>query len=498
MAIRKQSWAQRNMGKVLLAGSIVIVVIYSVAVVAGQGDSKGAVTDVAKISAALNKRISDRSQDETPALPDVEKAVGGWKLEIPARDDLPMWTFNREPKIKVTVKKPVDTRPDLFGPVDLTVSVSEDFKVEIKWSADTRTTAPIEGYDVFRWKKGEEKPTKPVTERLIKGTVFVDEDYDAITPMGSLVYAVRAHTKQDVKQGVKIAESAPLEVTIPDDRAVAYYGGGTVQMAVLHVKRFCKGDWAEEKFTVYLGDPVGNEKLVTLPEEMTVVEETTEEHKRGSKGELLYDEDGNPIMVKKVTKMDVMREFVVLVDGKGEPEKIWKTKKPDTGPPPPPPADAPYFRHYMHDLRTRQDKAPGPLKKILRMRVKYLSRAEKKLIDTPGNVDENLLSEEGKLLYELRWEWLKAKDKEAQFPRNKAFKKKAEELTWRIKDLERFLSPKGWDREKEEWERDREEAQGHKDFKFPPALWPMTDRPEKAQNTKGGKPPGKKPAKKKD
>ncbi|MHC4597455.1 MAG: hypothetical protein ACYS47_00470 [Planctomycetota bacterium] len=519
MAIQKQTWIQANLGKVLLAGSIVIVLIYALSVVAGQGDSKSAVDEVAKVSATLGKRIEETTK-RPPKIepPPLETIVGDWDLKIPARDDLPMWLFNRPPEIQAIEVQPVDKRPDLFGPVDLAAEVSKDFTVELKWKADARTTAKVEGYDVLRWVKGGKKPEKPIEDRLIKSTMILDDDYGCLMPLTTVIYMVRVHTKEDVKQGAKLVESAPLEVTIPDDRTVLYHGRGTVEMAVLNVRRFCYGDWKEEEFPVYLGSPIGGEKVVSIDggakkvkvnfdtgkllgeigEEETVEEIVTWVPKRDEKGRPEYDEDGKEKKEKKVRKVKVIKPFVLLVDDKGNGEKIYKTK-PEVRKLEGPSPSAPYIDHRIFKLEERRATAKNVIRKILGRRVVHLKRARKRLIGTPEEVDDNLLNEKDGLLYELRWEWLKAKDQEARFPKNRKKKEIAEELTWRVKDLEHFLSPKGWDKEEKEWERDREEASDHKDFEDrPPAIWAMAERPKApipnlmGGTEKGPKKPGKK------
>jgi hypothetical protein len=518
MAIRKQTWIQRNLGKLLFGGAVAVTVIYALAVVAGQGDSKGAVNEVSSVSKALKKRIDDKSKKATPPLPKASEVVASWKTPIPAREDLPLWLFNREPEIKVIVEEPVDTRPDLFAPIELSASVTGDFQVELNWKADARTTAPIEGYDVLRWKKGEAKPEKPLADRLITGTAFTDADHAAILPLTSMMYAVRVHTKADVKQVVEVLESAPFEVAVPDDRTVLFHGGGSILMAVLYVKRFCRGEWREERFSVNLGEPVGAEKLVTLDdgpnrikvdfgtgkllveigEEKTKEQVISEVPKRDEKGRQEYDEDGNPIMEKEVREIEVIKEFVVLSDEKGAGQKIWETKKVA-------PVEVefvldefdPHIEHVLKQLGDRlKSTKDSRLKKNLRERIKILRKNKKKLMGEAQKVDDNLLNDKDGLLYKLRWEWLEKKDMVAKFPKVRAHKDNADIMGAQIKDLETFLSPEGWDKEKDEWDYDRGEFQNKVKFEGrPPALWVMPERPKTPRNHKP-RPKGK-PRKKK-
>jgi hypothetical protein len=137
----------------------------------------------------------------------------------------------------------------------------------------------------------------------------------------------------------------------------------------------------------------------------------------------------------------------------------------------------------LYDLDQRKGKAPsGYIKNLLSKRIKNLRRFRRKLAGKPEDVDANLLKEKTGILYRLRWEWLEAKDNEAKSPGKAKFKEKAVELTWYLKDLESFLSPEGWKKEKEEWELDYESFRNKSKKQFggrEHARWAMAPPPEK-------------------
>ena len=97
--------------------------------------------------------------------------------------------------------------------------VVPDFRVELSWQADPRNTATVKGYKVFRWDEGADFPAKPLSEDLVEGTSFVDENPEQLLPLKKYSYSVRAVTEEEVKTpGGKEPGSAPVNVSMPDDR----------------------------------------------------------------------------------------------------------------------------------------------------------------------------------------------------------------------------------------------------------------------------------------
>jgi|GEM_PF-3344791 len=512
MALKKRSWIERNVAKLLFAGSIAVAVGFALLAVAAQAPSKAAVDDVKTVSAALKKRIEAKGKGDVPALPAVEEVVAGWREAHAPRADLPAWIFYREPRIVKTIIKPEDKRKELYPPVDLKAEARPDFTVSLAWKPNPKTTAEVKGYRIFRWKKGREKPDEPVSQRLTKTASFVDDDYASLAPLETYLYAVEVLTEVEVKSpGGQAVSSEPVEVSLPDDREVLFHGeGASVVMAVLYVKRFHRGDWAKERFSVKLGDAVGDKAMTEvngekvrldfstgrllggIDEEMKVEKEVERVPKRDEKGRPTYGEDGKPEFEEKVRERKVLKRYVILVDDQGEPEKIYETEKPKKkiGTGGPPPQTAPYFDRYLWELQDRLEKAKQQkvdfrLRRMLYERIKYLQRHRKDLVAPPGTVDENLLSEDGGLLYELRWKWLEAKDRALRFPNNDAHQREAERLGNIVKDLETFLTPSGWDREEKEWERDYSEFPRKHEGRDPARWTQMPPRPEKPNNTEG-------------
>ncbi|MHC5039453.1 MAG: hypothetical protein ACYTHM_19280, partial [Planctomycetota bacterium] len=418
------------------------------------------------------------------------------------------------PEIEVTVVKPPDTRKDLFGPVEVAFKVLPDFRVELTWKPDPRTSAKVKGYEVFRWKDGEKQPEKPVSGGLLSEPEFTDDDFNHLIPRTTVHYAVRAHTEEDVKQDAKTADSAPVKVALPDDRTVLYFGEKQgLEMAVLYVKRFYKGEWVGDRFTVNLGEPVGRESTIELElggekaridfstgkllveiNEKEITEKIVEVIPKLDKtGAPVTGPDGKPVMVKKVRQQKVRKGFVVLVDDGGKDQKIFQTKKvvePKERKAPAP--DDPYLDHVLYDLGKQLDEAkkqklPGKIQRMFRKRRAYLEKNRKRLVGPPGKVDDNLLAKDKGLLFKLRWEWIKAKDKALRFPKNSLIQKNAEDLEWTVKDLEKFLSPAGWDKEKEEWDLDYQAFREKPKFegREPPNWIGMPPKPEKPRNTEG-------------
>jgi hypothetical protein len=179
---------------------------------------------------------------------------------------------------------------------------------------------------------------------------------------------------------------------------------------------------------------------------------------------------------------------VVLVDDRGREEKIYRTEKPKTVEDFEIDPKDPLAVRMIKELKKRlqdakEQKAPLALRKLLLFRIRNLERNRDKLTGPVEAVEENLLKEQDGLLFKARWEWLKAKDKERQYPRNAHWQEEADKASMAVKDFEDFLPPAGWDREKEEWEIDYDSFR--EKFKRDPPQWVMDPRPDEAPNTEG-------------
>jgi hypothetical protein len=485
MAAKKQNPLQAYPGKIFFGVALFLCFVLSIMLVAQESDPKADIDAVTALSGKLKKKLrSRRVLDPPPAVPAAEDVRQSWETPLPLAPLRP-WSFHREPKVRIEVERKEDPRKVLLPPVRTKID-QKDYSVTIAWKNADGTTAKIKGYNVFRWVGDAKPPKKPLNDRPVplETPTFTDSDYDVLKPFAKVNYAVAAITDEETRTEKKVSElSAPITLELPDDRKITFHGKKGVEFAFIRVSRFLDGKYVPKDFMTYLGDPIGKEERIQHEGQKIVIDfstdyilafvgkeivketRTREDQMRDEKGKLLFGPNGAPLMEKKTSVVKKELCYVLISDNAGEVTRIDETEgmKIDPPPPPPPPPGSSKLDFKIHELQLRlhkanKSKAPWVLRRRLGKRIEFLKKNRSKiLMPRSKEVDEKRLFAEGGILYEYRWTYLLANRKYQDSNNNQKLFEKALLLREHIQDVESLLSEEGLEKEKKEWEYDRED-----------------------------------------
>lgn len=484
MAVKKQSVWQAYPGQMVFGAALALCVVLSLVLVASEATPGARIDEVKELSSSVGKKLSsERVVHGPPPAPAASDVRRTWEEPVPLAPMRP-WSFHRKPSVTVEVEKREDPRKILVPPV-LAEPTQEDYTVTLSWKDGEGGTARVTGYHVYRWTGEAQPPEKPLNDRPLGPDVrtFTDEDYDVLRPLTEVHYAVTALTDQETRSGRKesgLSDARSLQ--LPDDRKLTFHGKRGVEFAFVTVWRFHEGDYVPHDFMTYLGDPIGKEERVDWKGEKLTLDFTTDcilayvgkemkEEKKVRKiplwdpsGKPQYDENGNQLFEEKVSVIQKPVWYVLVSDQEGRVRRIEETEPPDIdrGPPPEPP-ESHVLDHLIWELEVRlrqanKNKGPWAVRKRLAKRIRFLRRNRRRILarGSKTEVDEARLFAKGGLLYEYRWEYLKANHKYKKYKKDTYFE---EALLLRecIQDVESLLSEAGKEKEKKEWEIDRRE-----------------------------------------
>ncbi|MCI0340302.1 MAG: hypothetical protein L0216_04000 [Planctomycetales bacterium] len=243
------------------------------------------------------------------------------------------WTFSRRPTLKVEIQVQPDTRKRLLPP--RAEAAAADFVVTLKWTDDPDSTAAVKAYRVYRRGKGAARPAAPASEVPSGTREWKDSDRSVVKAEATLVYEVAALTDEENQTGKPESDpSAPVEVTLPADREILYYGARMSEtVAIVKIRLFHEGHWHSEEFLVKSGEAIGGKKKVAEPGggdaeadfatgDTFVRAEKLEEMRRvpvlDEKGQPVLDKEGNP----RMRMVPFSRSWIVVRDPDGKEREI--------------------------------------------------------------------------------------------------------------------------------------------------------------------------------
>ncbi len=489
MASKRQGVFEGRWGQILFAAVLLACVAFSLASVALESGPKAGIDAVRELTRKIETGLSSgRVTVKPPAFAGTGGEKAAWE-KSPAVREPAAWAYSRKPSVRVEVEKKEDPRKVLAAPSVGGIS-HKDFAVTIAWEDSKESTAKPSGYNVYRWLKGEGKPEKPVNDRPLSESekTYTDGDFSVLKPFAEVFYAVEALTAEETRSGKKASgPGEPASIRLPDDRKLFFFGKKSVEFAYVAVQRFHDGAFVTEEFMTYLGDPIGKAEpveigdrkvkidfateyiLAYIGKEVRKTEETYKEPLLNDKGKEQFDEYGNRIEVEKKRPKVQEISYILVSDRDGNVTRLDQSEQQKQEEEL---SELDPAKHNVLEVKTRKleirqreakkAKEPWAIQKRLLKRIEFLKKNRAKIINLKtGLVDEDRLFGKGGLLYELRWEYLKANDR-AQQSRTEDNVEKALLLDEEIKDLESLLSDAGKKKEEEEWGIDKKEFEGWK------------------------------------